>query len=405
MVGSGDDDGAMDDASVDAPVSSVTCSICLDLVFDNGERSWAKLRCGHQFHLDCIGSAFNMKGEMQCPNCRMVEKGQWLYANGSTRTFPEFSLEDWIPDEDSHDLSYSEMPFRVQWCPFSGFTRVHSVFEEVESPSTTYRDLQGQHPIFTEHAAASSVAHSYVAYFGPINASENFDDSNFGHHRNGPPVHSEIFAPHAFRAIDIQYQTWGHHSPPLSPTSNHMNGTDGASVLHGSLRAESDAMPRPGAFVHPFHFGHGRSGPRAGSPFVSSIPTHHASGSLTHERIQVPHAFHHQQQSGNPPVMHPPMVPGVRRFNGPRGLPPIMPAPLQSEHNVGFYVYPPSGSSGRNLHEAETPLPNHLHAWERDHLPHFPVTSLDRDSGWMPFHQATDGSDSSSRSSSFRHRR
>lgn len=30
---------------------SVSCSICLETVADNGDRSWAKLQCGHQFHL------------------------------------------------------------------------------------------------------------------------------------------------------------------------------------------------------------------------------------------------------------------------------------------------------------------------------------------------------------------
>lgn len=45
---------------------------------------------------------------MQCPNCRKIEKGQWLYANGC-RTFPEFNMDDWAHDEDLYDLSYSEM--------------------------------------------------------------------------------------------------------------------------------------------------------------------------------------------------------------------------------------------------------------------------------------------------------
>ena len=58
---------------------------------------------------DCIGSAFNTKGEMQCPNCRKVEKGQWLYANGVSPSFPEFSMDDWNHDEDAYDPSYSEM--------------------------------------------------------------------------------------------------------------------------------------------------------------------------------------------------------------------------------------------------------------------------------------------------------
>lgn len=61
------------------------------------------------FLADCIGSAFNMKGAMQCPNCRNVEKGHWLFANGSTRPFPEFVMEDWIPEEDLYGLSYPEM--------------------------------------------------------------------------------------------------------------------------------------------------------------------------------------------------------------------------------------------------------------------------------------------------------
>ena len=45
---------------------------------------------------------------MQCPNCRKVEKGQWLYANGC-RSFPDFNMDDWTHEEDLYDLSYSEM--------------------------------------------------------------------------------------------------------------------------------------------------------------------------------------------------------------------------------------------------------------------------------------------------------
>ncbi|GMP40170.1 hypothetical protein CsSME_00010720 [Camellia sinensis var. sinensis] len=46
---------------------------------------------------DCIGSAFNIKGEMQCPNCREIENGRWLFAS------------DWAHDEDLYDLSDSWM--------------------------------------------------------------------------------------------------------------------------------------------------------------------------------------------------------------------------------------------------------------------------------------------------------
>ncbi|KAH7431455.1 hypothetical protein KP509_08G049000 [Ceratopteris richardii] len=61
---------------------NVPCSICLDAVESGGDRSVARLKCGHHFHLDCIGSAFNAKGAMQCPNCRQVEEGQWLFSSG-----------------------------------------------------------------------------------------------------------------------------------------------------------------------------------------------------------------------------------------------------------------------------------------------------------------------------------
>uniref|UniRef100_A0A6N2MHN2 AAA+ ATPase domain-containing protein n=1 Tax=Salix viminalis TaxID=40686 RepID=A0A6N2MHN2_SALVM len=86
------------------------------------------------YKLDCIGSAFNVKGAMQCPNCRKIEKGQWLYANGC-RSLPEFSMEDWAHDEDLYDLSYSEMSFGVHWCPFGSLTRLPSSFEEGEFSS------------------------------------------------------------------------------------------------------------------------------------------------------------------------------------------------------------------------------------------------------------------------------
>ncbi|MCD7455827.1 E3 ubiquitin-protein ligase rfi2 [Datura stramonium] len=94
-----DGDGGGGDGSREDKASAVSCSICLEAVTDIGDRSWAKLQCGHQFHLDCIGSAFNIKGQMQCPNCRKGEKGQWLYASGC-RPLPDFNMDDWAHDED-----------------------------------------------------------------------------------------------------------------------------------------------------------------------------------------------------------------------------------------------------------------------------------------------------------------
>ncbi|URE03437.1 zinc finger, C3HC4 type, domain containing protein [Musa troglodytarum] len=99
--------GAGKDTEDGDEVVHVYCSICLSAVKCGGDRSTAKLQCGHEFHLDCIGSAFNAKGVMQCPNCRKVEEGNWFYANGSHST-PELTMDEWIQDEDLYNLNYAE---------------------------------------------------------------------------------------------------------------------------------------------------------------------------------------------------------------------------------------------------------------------------------------------------------
>ncbi|GJR47452.1 hypothetical protein Tco_1315555 [Tanacetum coccineum] len=95
---------------------------------------------------DCIGSAFNVKGVMQCPNCRKIEKGQWLYANGC-RPYHEFSIDDWAHDEDLYELSVPDTLDYIScqnsytvakwacragwsvWCPYNGFARLAASFE------------------------------------------------------------------------------------------------------------------------------------------------------------------------------------------------------------------------------------------------------------------------------------
>ncbi|CAH1418385.1 unnamed protein product [Lactuca virosa] len=75
---------------------------------------------------DASIDAFNKPGVMQCPNCRKIEKGRWLYAYGC-RPYPEFSMDDWTHDEDLYDFSYSESSM---WCSFGGFTRLTASFDE-----------------------------------------------------------------------------------------------------------------------------------------------------------------------------------------------------------------------------------------------------------------------------------
>lgn len=385
-------------------ITPSVCSICLEAVLENKGRSVAKLHCNHEFHLDCIGSAFNVKGLMQCPNCRKVEKGQWLFANGA-RSCPEFSLEEWAQDEDLYDPSYAEIPLGLQWCPFSGLNRLPASFEDGEPPSTAYHELMGHHAIFAEHTAAPSSGHScpYIAYFQlqPSSSSSNesiADGASFGHHWSGLSGPSEISTSHTFATVDLHYHSWDHHPSSFS------SGTDQASVppvALRSVRADSDNIPRSASYVHPFLFGHG-SGPRTGSSFISSmVPPIPNSVSRTHERVQGLHAFH--QVPANSNGMRSPVFPSGRRSGAPRGMAPI--GPVASSSDSGFVVFPTAGTSGRNHQDAENPGRNRFYAWERDRFAPFPLIPVDRESSWWgPFHQGTSGSDSTNRSSSYWHR-
>ncbi|XVE63068.1 hypothetical protein DITRI_Ditri06bG0170100 [Diplodiscus trichospermus] len=392
---------------------SVSCSICLETVADNGDRSWAKLQCGHQFHLDCIGSAFNVKGSMQCPNCRKIEKGQWLYANGG-RSYPEFNVDDWTHDEDLYDLSYSEMSFGVHWCPFGSLARLPSSFEEGgDFSSTNYHELLGQHPIFAEHSASSAHPCPYVAYFGPTihpsssNSSASVSDSSsFNSHWSGPSVPSEIPTSYAFPAVDLHYHNWEHHSPPFSTSISRMGSSDQPSnppVSQRSTRSSSD-MPRSGSFMHPFFVGHS-SGARAGSSVASSlIPPYPGSNARARDRVQALQAYYQQQHPSTSPAIRTPVISGSRRSSSHRSHAQVAPVASSSDQVGGFYFIP-SGTSGRNFQEVENPSSARFHAWERDHLPSFSLNQVDRDSGWGAFHHSAGGaSDPSTRSGTFRQR-
>lgn len=136
--------GAPSKGQVPSAGLTVSCSVCLEAVTeDAGERSIAKLKCGHHFHLDCIGSAFNAKGRMQCPNCRQVEPGQWLYASGC------FVHEDFVDDYAFEEeveafggatsLHFTPAP----WCPHQGsFAQFSLTFEELDNLNSGYVDLR-----------------------------------------------------------------------------------------------------------------------------------------------------------------------------------------------------------------------------------------------------------------------
>ena len=106
--------------------------------------------------------------------------------------------------------------------------------------------------MFAEQIAASSLPHSYVAYFRPISPASSrsmngIEDPNLNNAWNGVRGQNEIFNPHIFPAISIQYQSWGRHSSPFSPSSSHVNGVNPASNPSATVRSthsESNSIVR-----------------------------------------------------------------------------------------------------------------------------------------------------------------
>ncbi|KAJ0249699.1 hypothetical protein HA466_0151530 [Hirschfeldia incana] len=315
---------------------SVACSICLDTVVKDGDRAWANLQCGHQFHLDCIGSAFNAKGVMQCPNCRKVEKGQWLYANGC-RSHPEFNVEDWVHEEEIYDIgSYSEMAFGVHWCPFGSSARLP--FEDGDFSPSSFHDLLNQQGGYFTEPAAPTAGHPcpYVTYIGPVHSSSSSsagaagvsDSPSFTTHWNtGSSVSSEVPAPYGF-PVDPHYHGWEYHSPPPPPPQHfsasgpHVGSpthpTPSPAAVRTSRANGSDVIrPRMPQFMRPSYHGHsGRAGSSVAS--VPRTPPFPGSNVRTRGRTQALQAYYQQStaqshQPDSPMVSRGPVFPSGRR--------------------------------------------------------------------------------------------
>ncbi|KAJ9547682.1 hypothetical protein OSB04_020225, partial [Centaurea solstitialis] len=292
--------------------SSVPCSICFDLVVDGGDRSTAKLHCGHRFHLDCIGSAFNTKGTMQCPNCRKVESGRWLFADGSAHASSETGARAWTPNEGPHDLSYSRMlPFGFQWCPFSGFTG--------------------------NHTTAPSSPDAYISFFRP---SEHVGNSNF--HR---PLNAISAPRNNLHAANFQHPSWGWncHFLPYNADVDYIDHGD--QVHPATLRpaqAPDDAVGRSFSLLHPSHY-------------TQQSVSH--TGESSHERIQILDTSYHLEHPSEITNM-PSSTNRFRRFSDAWGSPMALP-PVRSrtDHRGGYGFY---------INDAES---SYSYAHERDHLP------------------------------------
>ncbi|XP_076916343.1 E3 ubiquitin-protein ligase RFI2-like isoform X2 [Bidens hawaiensis] len=207
-------------------VLPISCSICLEDVSDCGDRSWAKLQCGHQFHLDCIGSAFNVKGVMQCPNCRKIEKGQWLYADGC-RPFPDINIDELVNDEDVYDHSFPESSM---WCPFGGFSRVAAAILALFADN----GIVGQHAVFSEEQHSATRMCPHIAYVG------RYDNNRWNN------TQSEIPSSYNFPTIDLNYAPHVDH-PFLAGQSS---TTRGHSSINGA-RAWDHSQPLEPYFHQP----------------------------------------------------------------------------------------------------------------------------------------------------------
>lgn len=134
------------------------------------------------------------------------------------------------------------------------------------------------------------------------------------------------------------------------------------------------------------------SGSRPGSSAASPmIPPYPGSNARARDRVQALQAYYQQHQPNNS-TMRTPHASGTRRSSSHRGVAQLAPVASPPDQSGAFFLIP-SGSSGRSFQEQE----NHqsrFHAWERDHLP--PLSSnhvVEREAGWVAYHQAATGSE------------
>ncbi|XP_068645432.1 E3 ubiquitin-protein ligase IPI1-like [Aristolochia californica] len=383
--------------------SSVSCSICLEFVVDRGERSIAKLQCGHEFHLDCIGSAFNAKGAMQCPNCRKIEKGQWLYANGY-RSFTDFNVEDLV-NEDLYDLGYSDLPFGFQWCPFRGVMQLSSLFEEGEPQPNPYHDMLGNAAFGDPSNASSSSTHvcPYLALHGfphpihptPTNAATDaVPDASASFHRHptalGGP--SADMNSHGFSSTEPRSHSWQHVPHPFNASASVgalSNTEQPLSQMPSRLsRNESGGQQRIGSFVHPLHFING-SVARAGSSLVASVVPPVVGDGRGHTRGPGGHHHMYQQSASSSSSLRSPPFAPVRRSR-PRGLALISAAGGNASGEAsGFYGFSVTGSVSLTHQDGESSGRrfDRVYGWVREGFAPLPWVPVEGESQWWnPFH-------------------
>eukprot|EP00252_Welwitschia_mirabilis_P007834 TRINITY_DN19554_c0_g1_i1.p1 TRINITY_DN19554_c0_g1~~TRINITY_DN19554_c0_g1_i1.p1 ORF type:complete len:442 (+),score=55.51 TRINITY_DN19554_c0_g1_i1:451-1776(+) len=268
--------------------ASISCSVCLEPVSDRGERSIAKLKCGHHFHLDCIGSAFNAKGAMQCPNCRHVEHGQWLYANGC-RPYEDFTIEDFPDDDYLYNLHHPERSLGFPWCPYQGaFSQLSLSFEDVEPPSSASSSGTRVCPYLAVHGL--SRMRQIPLSMSNAGSSNNMGDA--GDRQQSSVSDINRYSSHPISATEIPHPQWSSSSafatgnnvvtvnePTLSVVSSHDR--------YGMTRADSERVQLNHPGMPPNYVATGYySRPVSGRPLTSELV----------------HSQNHIHGHGGPPV-------------------------------------------------------------------------------------------------------
>ncbi|TXG71720.1 hypothetical protein EZV62_000299 [Acer yangbiense] len=206
-----------DSAELSSPVvSSVEnpeplCSICLEEISATCGRTMVTLQCSHIFHLDCIGSAFNAAGIMQCPNCRQIEKGEWLcYENRDSETDMEQNFNQDVEDQEPEmvfvnsvfypvPVIYSSIRWVDQDVDYEGMEPPEIIalhqrdLEDHEDHRFLYHGRVIQLPLAADHGIAQvPVPHFFDGSVPVPNQNQG------GHLTIGPVLQNEI--------IDLNYQ-------------------------------------------------------------------------------------------------------------------------------------------------------------------------------------------------------
>ncbi|KAL6615341.1 hypothetical protein ACP70R_037611 [Stipagrostis hirtigluma subsp. patula] len=337
-------------------------------------------------YANCIGSAFNAKGIMQCPNCRKVEKGNWLYANGS-RSSQDVNNDEWGPDEDIYEAGHSEVPtfvpLRVQWCPIARLAQFPSLFDEQEpSPAAAFHDFIGQN--FNTEPVAVSVPGTthpgpYLAYFQPFPppassssshvTERTMDGATYHGHWNPLGVPSDGRPLQTTHPIDFDHNPWAHMPHSYSQASNNNSTAEQPGVPVGPMRVggfDSDNQERGSL---PSFYGNG-SGTR---PRIPTVPPMAPQFRRAHGNINE----QFQQSSSS-------LFAGSQRSGGMRSLGaggPVVPPPENT-----FCLFPPV-SSGPSSMESEDARGNQLYAWERDRFAPYPLMPVNNEGWWSSSQQ------------------